>query len=115
MSDDSWKCIVLVLILFLSTGTTNNILNLPANNGNPEEEYELAFAIQDRQFKADGKLYYPAHKESTNVIHPAYDEFIEEGEVNLTDTALFPYPAERGVDENGGVRCKKYSSYFCLS
>jgi spore coat protein A, manganese oxidase len=38
------------------TGVDGNSLNLPAG------EFEKAYAIQDRMFKADGRLFYPAYK-----------------------------------------------------
>ena len=53
------------------TGRHNNPLMLPA------QQYELAYAIQDKMFKETGELFFPA-----NPGDPAYDGFInEEGAV----------------------------------
>lgn len=49
----------------IDTGAQSNPLNLPA------WPYELAYAIQDRMFRADGRLFYPAFPGD-----PAYDGFI---------------------------------------
>jgi spore coat protein A len=38
----------------------NNENNLIANHTLPSENYDVPLAIQDRQFTADGQLYYPA-------------------------------------------------------
>jgi hypothetical protein len=82
--------------------------------GLPAKQYELAFAIQDRSFNADGTLYYPAHNENFRAtVHPAYLAFIEDNENNptLTDPAFFPYPPNRGNDVNGGVSLMKHRPY----
>jgi FtsP/CotA-like multicopper oxidase with cupredoxin domain len=47
------------------TGRHDNSLGLPA------EEYELAYVIQDRMFRANGELFFPAFPGD-----PAYDDFI---------------------------------------
>jgi len=49
----------------LDTGKHNNKFKLPA------EQYELAYVIQDRMFKDDGELFYPAFDGD-----PAWDDFI---------------------------------------
>jgi FtsP/CotA-like multicopper oxidase with cupredoxin domain len=47
------------------TGLTDNPLGLPA------QDYEKAYAIQDRMFKENGELFYPAYPGE-----PSYDDFI---------------------------------------
>jgi FtsP/CotA-like multicopper oxidase with cupredoxin domain len=48
------------------TGRQDNPLHLPAG------DYEKAYAIQDRMFKTNGELFYPAYKGEPN-----YDDFIQ--------------------------------------
>jgi FtsP/CotA-like multicopper oxidase with cupredoxin domain len=50
----------------IDTGTADNPLGLPA------WPYEKAYAIQDRMFKANGELFYPAFEGD-----PFWDDFIE--------------------------------------
>jgi FtsP/CotA-like multicopper oxidase with cupredoxin domain len=49
----------------MDTGKHGNPLQLPA------EQYELAYAVQDRMFKDNGDLFYPAFEGD-----PAWDDFI---------------------------------------
>jgi spore coat protein A len=49
------------------TGLQNNPLHLPAG------DYEKALAIQDRMFKENGELFFPAYKGEPN-----YDDFIQD-------------------------------------
>jgi len=49
----------------MDTGRHNNPLNLPA------KRYELGYCIQDRMFKDDGELFFPAFEGD-----PAWDDFI---------------------------------------
>jgi FtsP/CotA-like multicopper oxidase with cupredoxin domain len=60
------------------TGQPGNPLNLPAF------PYEAAFAIQDRMFKDNGELFYPAFPGD-----PFYDDFIT-GEGAVLPPDLFP-------------------------
>jgi FtsP/CotA-like multicopper oxidase with cupredoxin domain len=60
------------------TGSQGNPLGLPAF------PYELAYAIQDRMFYNDGRLFYPAFPGD-----PFYDDFIT-GEGAVLPPALFP-------------------------
>ena len=60
------------------TGMPDNPLGLPAF------PYELAYAIQDRMFTADGDLFYPAYPGD-----PFYSDFITDEEAILP-AALFP-------------------------
>jgi FtsP/CotA-like multicopper oxidase with cupredoxin domain len=60
------------------TGLVDNPLDLPAF------PYEAAFAIQDKMFKADGELFYPAFPGD-----PFYDDFIT-GEGATLPPAQFP-------------------------
>jgi len=60
------------------TGRHNNPLNLPA------EQYELAYAIQDKMFKANGQLFFPSKPGD-----PAYDGFIN-GEGAVLPPDKFP-------------------------
>jgi len=60
------------------TGLTNNPLGLPAF------PYELAYAIQDRMFRDNGDLFYPAFPGD-----PFYDDFIT-GEGAQLPPELFP-------------------------
>ncbi len=60
------------------TGKPDNPLDLPAF------PYELAYAIQDRMFLADGSLFYPAYPGD-----PFYDDFILGEEAEL-DEVYFP-------------------------
>lgn len=62
----------------IDTGEPDNPLGLPAY------PYELAYAIQDRMFKADGQLFYPAFPGD-----PAYADFITGENANLPPD-LFP-------------------------
>jgi len=60
------------------TGDKYNTLDLPYH------PYEAAFAIQDRMFKKDGTLFYPA-----NIGDRGYDDFIV-GELGDSLDNLFP-------------------------
>ncbi|MDX1449882.1 MAG: multicopper oxidase domain-containing protein, partial [Acidimicrobiia bacterium] len=60
------------------TGRPDNPLGLPAF------PYEAAYAIQDRMFHADGRLFYPAFPGD-----PFYDDFIT-GEGAILPPELFP-------------------------
>ncbi|GGB80846.1 spore coat protein A [Marinobacterium zhoushanense] len=60
------------------TGLPDNPLGLPV------EPYELGFAVQDRMFRSNGELFYPAFPED-----PGYFDFIDEEGVELPDD-LFP-------------------------
>jgi FtsP/CotA-like multicopper oxidase with cupredoxin domain len=62
----------------VDTGLPNNPLGLPAY------PYELAYAIQDRMFKNNGELFYPAFPGD-----PFYDDFIT-GEEAVLPPAAFP-------------------------
>jgi FtsP/CotA-like multicopper oxidase with cupredoxin domain len=62
----------------IDTGRPGNPLGLPAH------PYELAYAVQDRMFKANGELFYPAFPGD-----PFYDDFIT-GEGATLPPALFP-------------------------
>jgi spore coat protein A len=48
------------------TGLENNPLHLPAG------DYEKALAIQDRMFKENGELFFPAYKDE-----PCYEDFLQ--------------------------------------
>lgn len=80
------------LFLYKYTGDNDNKAGLPYG------DKEHAFAIQDRMFKENGDLFYPAFPGD-----PYYDGFIDDEDANLTDPNLFPYPTGRASDENGGV------------
>ena len=69
------------------TGLPGNPLNLPAY------PYEAAFAIQDRMFKANGELFYPAFPGD-----PFYDDFIS-GEEAVLPPGLFPDGGPTGLAE----------------
>jgi FtsP/CotA-like multicopper oxidase with cupredoxin domain len=69
------------------TGTPENTLGLPAF------PYELAYAIQDRMFTADGALFYPAYPGD-----PFYHDFIIGEEANLPEE-LFPGGGPTGLAE----------------
>jgi FtsP/CotA-like multicopper oxidase with cupredoxin domain len=69
------------------TGKPGNPLDLPAF------PYELAYAIQDRMFLADGALFYPAYPGD-----PFYDDFIYDEEANLPEE-LFPGGGPTGLAE----------------
>jgi FtsP/CotA-like multicopper oxidase with cupredoxin domain len=56
----------------VDTGKPDNALGLPAF------PYEVAYAIQDRMFKADGDLFYPAFPGD-----PFYDDFITDEGADL--------------------------------
>lgn len=60
------------------TGQHDNPLNLPA------KEYELGYVIQDRMFKDNGELFFPAYPNE-----PAYNEFIF-GQDAILPRKLFP-------------------------
>lgn len=60
------------------TGKHGNPAGLPA------DPYELGYAVQDRMFRSDGELFYPAFPGD-----PFYDDFIN-GEGAVLDPALFP-------------------------
>ena len=57
------------------TGRYANPLGLPA------EKYELAYAIQDKMFKVNGELFFPAYPED-----PEYDDFIYEEGADLPES-----------------------------
>ena len=67
------------------TGLPGNDLGLPA------WPYEKAYAIQDRMFHDDGRLFYPAFPGD-----PAYADFIT-GEGAILDPLLFPDPGTNGA------------------
>lgn len=69
------------------TGTQDNPLHLPAF------PYELAYAIQDRMFTANGALFYPAYPGD-----PFYDDFII-GEGATLPEDLFPDGGPTGLAE----------------
>lgn len=79
---NSHFCFVYSFHCSIDTGTRKNKARLPAY------PYEAAFAIQDRRFKNNGELFYPAFPGD-----PAYDDFID-ADVDL-DEDQFP---------DGGVR-----------
>ena len=54
------------LTFLYAAGKQDNPVDLPAG------PYEAAFAIQDRYFKDNGELFYPAFPGD-----PAYDDFID--------------------------------------
>jgi len=63
----------------IDTGRRNNPLNLPYG------KHELAYVIQDRMFKSNGELFYPAMPND-----PAYDDFIDRSEGVLLPEDKFP-------------------------
>ncbi len=63
------------------TGRHENPLGLPA------EEYELAYAIQDRMFRSNGELFYPAFPDE-----PAYDDFITDMEDPTVELPADKFP-----------------------
>jgi FtsP/CotA-like multicopper oxidase with cupredoxin domain len=65
--------------------------------GLPYGDKEHAFAIQDRMFKENGDLFYPAFPGD-----PYYEGFIDDEGADLTNDTLFPYPTGR-TEGNGGV------------
>jgi spore coat protein A len=69
------------------TGLFGNPLDLPAF------PYEAAFAIQDRMFKDNGELFYPAFPGD-----PFYDDFIT-GEGAVLPPAIFPGGGPTGLAE----------------
>ena len=69
------------------TGLAGNPLDLPAF------PYEAAFAIQDKMFKDNGELFYPAFPGD-----PFYDDFIT-GESATLPPALFPGGGPTGLAE----------------
>ncbi|MGD2178509.1 MAG: multicopper oxidase domain-containing protein, partial [Anaerolineae bacterium] len=69
------------------TGVVGNPLDLPAG------PYELAYAIQDRMFKANGELFYPAFPGD-----PFYADFIT-GEGATLPVAQFPGGGPTGLAE----------------
>ena len=69
------------------TGLFGNPLNLPAF------PYEAAFAIQDKMFKDNGELFYPAFPGD-----PFYDDFIT-GEGAVLPPDLFPGGGPTGLAE----------------
>ena len=58
------------------TGTTSNPMKLPAF------PYELGYVIQDRLFKENGELFYPAFKGD-----PFHDDFIAGEDATVADDA----------------------------
>lgn len=75
-------------IIFCTVGKVDNPVHLPAG------PYELAFAIQDRRFKDNGELFYPAFPGD-----PAYDDFID--------------PSIRvRLDEDPRFKCGGVSAFF---
>jgi spore coat protein A len=56
------------------TGLVDNPLNLPTY------PYEIPMAVQDRMFKTDGELFYPAFRED-----PTYLGFITEQGASVAD------------------------------
>jgi hypothetical protein len=79
------------LFLYEYTGDYDNKAGLPYG------DKEHAFAIQDRMFKANGELFYPAFPGD-----PYYEGFIDDEGADLTNDTLFPYPTGR-TEGNGGV------------
>jgi len=75
------------------TGKPDNPLGLPAF------PYELAFAIQDKMFKSNGELFYPAFPGD-----PFYKDFIDDENATLP-VDIFPL---------GGVSLRTTSSCFSL-
>jgi len=69
------------------TGQADNPLGLPAF------PYELAYAIQDRMFTANGALFYPAYPGD-----PFYEDFIIGEEADLPEE-LFPGGGPTGLAE----------------
>ncbi len=69
------------------TGLPGNDLSLPAH------PYEAAFAIQDRMFKDDGELFYPAFPGD-----PFYEDFII-GEGAILPPDVFPGGGPTGLAE----------------
>ena len=69
------------------TGKDGNPLGLPAF------PYELAYAIQDRMFTADGALFYPAYPGD-----PFYADFIDGEDAELPED-LFPGGGPTGLAE----------------
>ena len=63
---------------------------LIANHTLPDEKYDIPLAIQDRQFTADGQLYYPADlEEGTTAQYPSvHPEFF--GDVMLVNGQAWP-------------------------
>eukprot|EP00977_Amphora_coffeiformis_P029697 scaffold42409_cov214-Amphora_coffeaeformis.AAC.1 len=61
------------------TGLPDNPLNLPANDYESGKVRELALAIQDRMFKDNGELFYPAFQGD-----PFYEDFITGEGANWT-------------------------------
>jgi hypothetical protein len=78
--------------LLLVLGKQDNPVGLPA------EPYEAAFVIQDRYFKDNGELFYPAFPGD-----PGYDDFID-ADVTLPEDK-FPC---------GGVSTINLSSSVCI-
>ena len=64
--------------------------NLIANHTLPNEKYDIPLAIQDRQFTADGQLYYPANPdEDTDAVYPSVQpEFF--GDIILVNGQAWP-------------------------
>lgn len=61
------------------TGKPDNPLGLPA------DPYELGYAVQDRMFKSNGELFYPAFPGD-----PAYEGFIIDEGVRVCDVTVGP-------------------------
>lgn len=61
------------------TGKPDNPLGLPA------DPYELGYAVQDRMFKSNGELFYPAFPGD-----PAYEGFIIDEGVRVCDATVGP-------------------------
>jgi FtsP/CotA-like multicopper oxidase with cupredoxin domain len=71
----------------MDTGLFGNPMDLPAH------PYEVALAIQDKMFKANGELFYPAFPGD-----PFYDDFIF-GEGAALPQAIFPGGGPTGLAE----------------
>jgi len=75
----------------MDTGLQGNPLDLPAH------PYEKAYAIQDRMFRTDGQLFYPAYPGD-----PAYEGFITDEGVTLhgePNNEFFPYNPNNYSDD----------------
>lgn len=75
--------------LSTATGKPDNAYTLPAG------PYEAAFAIQDRNFKTNGELFYPAFEQDD----PPYSDFIE------TPLPEDDFPCNGGVRNSRAIHC----------